>query len=150
MGLLDRWTKKKNQEQLDKGAEVQVAPKKEKKIAVKEVEKPAAAAADALAKPEAKSGVLADKILIKALVTEKAAVSQSLNKYSFLVSRDANKHQIKQAVKEKYGVKPIEVNVMNIQGKPKRFGRATGRRSDYRKAIITLVKGQSITIHEGV
>lgn len=157
MGLLDRWIKRKKQEQLDK-VDDQATLKKEKaeiktvktvKKLVKAEEKVAPAVAMPV-KPEEKKNVFVDKILVKPLVTEKAAVSQSLNKYSFLVSRSANKNQIKQAVKEKYGVKPVAVNVVNVQGKSMRFGRAAGCRSDYRKAVVTLAKGQTITIHEGV
>lgn len=90
------------------------------------------------------------KIIIRPLVTEKTAVLQSQNKYSFLVTSKAKKGQIKSAVKEMYGVDATGVNVVNVQGRRLRFGRNQGRRSDYKKAIVTLVPGQSITIHEGV
>jgi large subunit ribosomal protein L23 len=73
-----------------------------------------------------------------------------LNKYSFVVQKDANKNQIMQAVQELYGVKPVSVNMINVDGRRVRFGRSMGRRSDYKKAIVTLPKGKAITIHEGV
>jgi large subunit ribosomal protein L23 len=90
------------------------------------------------------------RLIIKPLVTEKAAVAQSQNKYSFMVNRRAGKLDVKRAIKEIFGVEPIAVNIMNIEGKIRRFGRATGRRSDYKKAVITLPKGKSISVHEGV
>ncbi|PIT88695.1 MAG: 50S ribosomal protein L23 [Candidatus Magasanikbacteria bacterium CG10_big_fil_rev_8_21_14_0_10_36_32] len=94
--------------------------------------------------------MLAEKIIIKPLVTEKTAVMESLNKYGFIVSRQATKEQIKRAVNELYGIKPIAVNMVNVQGKSVRFGRNNGRRSDYKKALVTLPIGKTITIHEGV
>lgn len=94
---------------------------------------------------------LAFKVLVKPLVTEKSAVAESKhNKYSFVVAKNANKSQIKKAVEEVYGVKPTNVNVVNVDGRLVRFGRSTGRRSDYKKAVITLPQGKTIDIHVGV
>lgn len=172
MGLLDRWSKKKKQEQLEqtvdkKTEEKVVAEKKEEvreektaKAAVKKTTKKTVApkaskkeeTKEEVKVEEIKKEVKAEKgaILIKPLVTEKAAIMQSANKYSFLVDRSANKYQIKEAVLKKYGVKPVAVNVVNVQGKFVRFGRTMGKRSDFRKAIVTLPQGKSITVHEGV
>jgi large subunit ribosomal protein L23 len=91
-----------------------------------------------------------NSVLLRALVTEKSAIKQSENKYSFVVANSANKAVIKKAVEEVYGVKPLSVNVINAQGKAIRFGNHFGKRSDFRKAIVTLPKGKSIVIHEGV
>lgn len=90
------------------------------------------------------------KILLRALVTEKSAIKQSENKYSFIVANDANKAVIKKAVEEVYKVKPVSVNVINVQGKAMRFGQHSGKRSDFKKAVVTLPKGKTIVIHEGV
>ena len=57
---------------------------------------------------------------------------------------------IKQAVKEIYGVVPLKVRIMNYEGKATRFGRTPGRKSDWKKALVTLPKGQSMKLHEGV
>jgi len=54
------------------------------------------------------------------------------------------------AVEELYGTKPERVNVINVQGKVMRFGRSMGRRSDFKKAIVTLPSGKTINLHEGV
>lgn len=96
------------------------------------------------------ASVVSARVIIKPLITEKAAVFQSLNKYAFLVDRKATKPQIKRAIKDIYGIEPISVNVANIEGKAKRFGKSPGRRKDFRKALVTLPQGKTITIHEGV
>lgn len=89
-------------------------------------------------------------ILVKPLVSEKAAIAETANTYTFVVTNDATKLTVKRAVKEVYGVMPIRVRMLNVQGKYVRFGRGYGRRSDWKKAIVTLPKGQTIRIHEGV
>ncbi len=91
-----------------------------------------------------------NNILVRALVTEKSAVKQSENKYSFIVVKNANKAVIKKAIETVYNVKPVSVNVINVQGKAMRFGSHSGKRSDFKKAIVTLPKGKTIVIHEGV
>jgi len=148
MGLLDRWSKKKDQEKLkdlDKKSNTKVT-----KTAVVKDEKKSEVAGAPVKPTAGKLGGISYRVLVKPLITEKAAVAESNNKYSFVVSRFATKDQIKQAVFEAYGVEPKVVNVANINGRRVRFGRHFGRRGDYRKAIITLPKGQTISIHEGV
>lgn len=93
---------------------------------------------------------IAHKIIVRPLVTEKMAREAEKNKYGFLVNRQATKKQIKEAVEELYKVKPIAVNVINMQGKTVKRGRIAGKRSDFKKAIVTIISGQSITVHEGV
>lgn len=89
------------------------------------------------------------KIVLRPLVTEKMAIEASKNKYGFLVNRIATKKDIKEAIEEIYKVKPVAVNVVNVQGKVVYRGRVAGKRSDYKKAIVTLASGQTIT-QEGV
>lgn len=169
MGLLNNWLKKKDQEQLsqtgDKKSPAEVVVKKEKASAeapVKKTTKKKAAAHDHAEHEEKKTktaSVVAAKVaahsqsfkvLVKPLVTEKSAISESVGKYSFIVSKNVNKNQVREAVAEIYGVKPVQVNISNVQGRNVRFGRAAGRRSDYKKAIVTLPKGKTIDIHAGV
>lgn len=142
MGLLDRWLKKEKKEGLKrvekKPAEIKAQEKAESDRFVK------------MEKHEAKVGGVAYKVLIRPLVTEKAAMMESRNKYMFLVAPTADKMEIRRAVEEVYGVTPAAINIVNVQGRSVRFGRTMGRRSDYKKAIITLPKGKSIAIHEGV
>lgn len=77
------------------------------------------------------------------LVTEKSTDLQEHGKYVFQVAPGANKIEIAGAVESLYDVKVKSVNVINCKGKPKRLGRAQrmGRRSDWRKAIVTLSEG---------
>ncbi|MDO8592595.1 MAG: 50S ribosomal protein L23 [bacterium] len=90
------------------------------------------------------------KILAKPLVTEKVSNLGVLNKYVFAVSAYANKIEVAKAVKEVYGVKPVSVNIIKMQGKIARYGRISGRRKDWKKAIVTLPKGETIKVYEGV
>lgn len=90
------------------------------------------------------------KILVKPLVTEKAANMGTKSKYVFEVSTDANKIEVAKAIEEVYGEKPVAVNIMNYSGKKVTSGRLAGRRKDWRKAIVTLAKGKSINIYEGI
>jgi len=92
---------------------------------------------------------IAPKIILRPLVTEKMAIEAAKNKYGFLVNRTATKSQVKRAIEEIYKVKPVSINIMNVQGKMVYRGRQTGKRSDIKKAIVTLASGQTIT-HEGV
>jgi len=90
------------------------------------------------------------KVLVKPLVTEKGAHFATEGKYLFEVSADTNKVEIKKAISDVYGVKPTDVNIMNVLGKAKRFGRIKGKRKDWKKAIVTLKKGETINVYEGV
>ncbi len=93
------------------------------------------------------------KLLIQPLLTEKMAIMQEReNKYAFIVEKSANKNQIKQAVEEKFNVIVSKVATMNIDGKLKQMTtrsngrtiRTQGRRSSYKKAIITIKDGDTI------
>ncbi len=82
--------------------------------------------------------------LLQPRVSEKAGLAQKLNKYVFMVKLKANKVEVKKAVEAKYQVKVVQVNVINMKGRAKQRGRFPGRTSDFRKAIVTLKKGDSI------
>ena len=91
-----------------------------------------------------------DQIILKPLMTEKSTMlKDAYNKYSFIVHKDANKILIKNAIKNLFNVNPISVNVINIRGKKKRVRYKFGYTSSYKKAIITLKKGDKIGIFEG-
>lgn len=173
MGLLDRWSKKTQTQRLEKNAEPKaeakpVEVKEEKKTVAKKAEmKKTVAKKTSTKKVTAveesheshehsgegsvkKAKKIINSVLLRALVTEKSAVKQSENKYSFVVASNANKAVIKKAIEEVYGIKPLSVNVINVQGKAIRFGNHFGKRSDFKKAVVTLPKGKSIVIHEGV
>ncbi len=82
--------------------------------------------------------------LLEPRVSEKAGLGVKLNKYVFMVKPKSNKVEIKKAVEMKYQVKVVQVNVINMQGKAKQLGRFPGRTKNFRKAIVTLKKGDSI------
>ena len=98
----------------------------------------------------ATSDPLAYRRLVKPLITEKATHLGSENKYVFMVAPDANKISIRRAVEAVYGVKPVKVNLLNVSGKAVTRGRISGRRKDWKKAIVTLKKGESIQVYAGV
>lgn len=162
MGLLNNWFHKKEKDQLKKTGEKKarlVDGSKEKKVANPEDKHEKhdhknghqdKVVETAKSKVKLSKHSTAYKTLVKPLVTEKSAIFESAGKYSFIVSRLANKNQIKEAIREIYGVKPEWVNVANVDGRQVRFGRTAGRRSNYRKAIVTLPKGSTIDIHTGV
>lgn len=90
-------------------------------------------------------------IIKRPLITEKITnLREKYNRYGFEVARDANKHQIKQAVETLFKVKVKEVTTMNVMGKIKRLGRNQGKRPDWKKAIVTLAKDQKIEMIEGI
>ena len=101
-------------------------------------------------KGAAKVNGQAYRILVRPLVTEKAANMGVQDKYAFAVSGSANKIEVAKAIFEVYGVKPKAVNIINLMGKRVRYGKTAGRRSDWKKAIVTLPKGKTIKVYEGV
>ncbi len=85
------------------------------------------------------------QVLVTPVVSEKSAtVTQDSNQYVFKVLPDATKREIGQAVELLFAVQVEGVQVLNIKGKTKRFGRLSGRRKDERKAYVRLTAGQSI------
>ena len=98
------------------------------------------------------------KLLIKPVLTEKMAIMQEReNKYAFIVEKSAYKNQIKDAIEKKFDVLVSKVATMNIDGKLKnmttrsngRTIKTQGRRSSYKKAIITLEEGYTIDLVRG-
>ncbi|HOJ17799.1 MAG: 50S ribosomal protein L23 [Ignavibacteriales bacterium] len=94
-------------------------------------------------------------ILVKPLYTEKMTqINPELGKYGFIVNIDANKIEIAEAIEKKFNVKVEEVNTIRYKGKEKtqfrRRGRYTGRTAKYKKAIVTLKKGDKIELFEQV
>lgn len=85
-------------------------------------------------------------ILEKPVISEKSFSKAEEGKYVFWVRNDSNKIQIKEAVEKNFKVEVVKVNVVNLKGKAKSFGRkrTEGKRKDKRKAIVTLKKGQEI------
>jgi large subunit ribosomal protein L23 len=89
--------------------------------------------------------------IIKApIITEKATMGSENGQVTFLVSLDATKPAIKAAVEALFKVKVTAVNTLVQKGKNKMFRGTRGRRSDTKKAIVTLAEGQRIDITTGV
>ena len=89
-------------------------------------------------------------IIRKPVITEKSMAAMAENKYTFIVHINSNKSQIKRAVEEVFGVKVASVQTIRTMGKTKRMGVHVGKRSDYKKAIVTLAEGSTIEFFEGM
>ena len=95
------------------------------------------------------------KFSIEPIVTERANhLSEKLNRYTFRVSPDANKYQIKSLVEQLYGVKVEAVNTMQQRGKNRsrwtRSGLLRGKTEAYKKAIVTLAEGETIDFYSNI
>ena len=85
------------------------------------------------------------QVLLAPHISEKTTlVADANSQHVFKVLPDATKIEIKQAVEQLFEVKVTQVRVMNVKGKTKRFGQKFGKRSDWRKAYVTLAEGQDI------
>lgn len=81
-------------------------------------------------------------IIIRPLISEKSTDMMEENKYTFVVSKEANKIEIKKALEDIFGVQVKAVNTANFKGKKKRLGRfREGRKPSWKKAVITLAEG---------
>ncbi len=98
---------------------------------------------------------MSTEILIRPIVTEKLTVlGEKLNRYGFMVDPRANKLEIKEAIKELYGVTVAAVNTIKYSGKVKsrntKSGIITGRKNAYKKAMITLGQGEKIDFYSNI
>ena len=90
------------------------------------------------------------RVLVAPHVSEKSAiVGDASNQVVFKVAANATKAEIKAAVESLFSVTVEAVNVVNLNGKSKRFGRMEGRRSNVRKAYVRLAEGQEIDFMVG-
>ncbi len=90
-----------------------------------------------------------EDIIIEPLLTEKSNTMKEFHKYVFKVARSANKIEIKRALKALYKVQALDCRTIRMQGKVKRQGRFVGKTSSWKKAIVTLKKGDAIALFEG-
>lgn len=141
MGIMDSFKRKKT----DSGqpaAEVKTAKKSAKPAATKAVK----AVKQQQPATDGKSLALAN-VLLQPAYTEKSFRLQQQNKYVFFVALDANKHQVRMAVKQTYGSEPSAVHIVRI--KPQtlyRWGRATGMQKAIKKAIVTMPAGTTLPV----
>jgi len=84
------------------------------------------------------------------VITEKSTILSELNKIVFRVPLTATKPQIKEAIEALYNVNVVSVNTLLVKGKTKQFRGRPGKRSDVKKAIVTLKDGQSIDVTTGL
>jgi large subunit ribosomal protein L23 len=89
-------------------------------------------------------------IIIKPVLTERSMNLQADNKYTFIVDRQANKTEIKNAVEKIFSVDVTGVNTMNVKGKPKRLGKYLGKTAAKKKAIVAVKNGQSIKLFDNL
>ena len=82
--------------------------------------------------------------ILRPVISEKSFVAEEAGKYIFHVTAAANKDLIKKEIESLFKAEVKSVNIINVPGKLKRVGRIFGKRSDVRKAIVTLKKGQEI------
>jgi large subunit ribosomal protein L23 len=89
-------------------------------------------------------------VILSPHITEKATVLSEQNKVVFKVAQDASKDEIASAVETLFNVTVTKVNTIVVEGKTKRFRGVKGRRSDFKKAVVTLAEGQSIDVTTGL
>ena len=79
-----------------------------------------------------------EEIIVKPIITEKSSTGVAEGKYTFKVAKKATKVQIANAVEALFDVKVLSVNTMTVKGKEKRVGANSGKRPDWKKAIVTI------------
>ena len=84
------------------------------------------------------------------VVTEKSTKISENNQFVFKVDIDTSKDEVKKAIEKIFKVKVKSVNTLNVKGKKKVFKGTKGKRSDYKKAVITLIKGETLDYSGGV
>ncbi|MBI4220447.1 MAG: 50S ribosomal protein L23 [Chloroflexi bacterium] len=88
------------------------------------------------------------QVLKRPVVTEKSTILQEKGKYVFEVEDAATKTQIASAVEKAFNVSVVDVNVLTVRGKTKRFGIRRSRTPDWKKAVVTLKQGDQIQLFE--
>jgi large subunit ribosomal protein L23 len=93
---------------------------------------------------------LAYKFLVEPWITEKSHDAMAGNKYIFRVAKDSNKREIKETTENLYNVTVTAVRTINIHRKKRVYGRTSGWKAGYKKAIVTLKEGDKIELFKGV
>jgi large subunit ribosomal protein L23 len=93
--------------------------------------------------------VNARSVIVRPVISEKSYALLAANKYTFRIHEGANKTQVRQAIEEIFGVRVLGVRTQNIKPKPKRRGFSTGKRRQWKKAVVTLHPDDSIELFEG-
>lgn len=91
------------------------------------------------------------QVIKEPCVTEKAAIQkEGSNQVTFKVHKAANKIEIKQAVETLFKTKVVDVQTLRVRGKRRRLGRSSGKRADWKKAVVRLAPGENIEVFEGI
>ena len=93
---------------------------------------------------------IAYRVLTEPWITEKTHRAITDNKYTYKVIKSATKKQVKLAIEGLYGVKVERISVVNVKDKKKAYGRHEGIKSGFKKATVTLKKGDKIELFQGV
>lgn len=93
---------------------------------------------------------MTSRVLVRPVISEKSSMSAADSKYVFEVTSDANKFMVADAVEQVYGVRPIAVRVATMPAKFRYRRQIKGTIGAWKKAVVTLPKGKSLTIVEGV
>jgi large subunit ribosomal protein L23 len=95
--------------------------------------------------------MIANEIIKRPLITEKTSIQKEMyNQLTFEVDRRANRIEIKRAIETVFNVRVSDVKTLQVTGKVKQRGRITGKRRDWKKAIVKLMPGERIDFFEGV
>jgi large subunit ribosomal protein L23 len=89
-------------------------------------------------------------VIMRPVVSEKSYVLSAADKYTFRVHPDAHKTEIRQAVESLFDVHVVDVRTMSVKSKPKRRGVTSGRTRAWKKAIVQVRSGESISIFQGL
>ena len=91
-----------------------------------------------------------NSILVRPILTEKMTnLKERANQYAFEVNRQANKIEIRKAIELRFNVKVMDIRTIVVRGKKRRMGRFEGKRSQWKKAIVTLISGDKIDLVTG-
>ena len=157
MGIFNKTKKDSNVKPVEKKPAKKQTKKAEKKedLTLGELENKQAKIGKVVKKDETGKAVkgstgLSYKWILRPVITEKATYLGAQDKYVFEVALTANKIEVSKAIEKLYNVKVIKVNIIRQRGKRVSYGRINGRTKRTKKAIITLQKGQSISVYEGV
>lgn len=152
MGIFDRFKKtvkpapkkesKKTRVKSERKEKKQAAPRPETEIKEAPIKK--------LTELKKSQNIEPGKILFKPIISEKATDLNARGQYVFEVAPSASKSEIAKAIVNLYGVKPIKINIINMAGKKIRYGRATGKTKNWKKAVITLKTEDKIEVYQGV
>jgi len=143
MSFFDRFKSQPHHGGKQEKAPVKVAPKQDKTSVAEEAPR----AEKRAGKDDTRE---AYRVLLRPIVSEKAARVGEDRQYIFEVPTDVTRISVSRAIHALYGVRPAKVNIVRVKGKKVNFGRRAGKQKDWKKAMVTLRAGETISVYEGV